>query len=359
MSTIDNIDTNIMLKIHNLQTIIEIYDGYDLDDRDNIHIKSFIELLNDLLSVYEFGSIDILKGYYQENSTDDTRRTYYIKYIKFVNTENILGILKRIYNYCKKIQKTYDINSEILTRSLSDFDNVAIDIDCTDKLSESCICGASGKIESKTSESICKCGKIEKLKGIVFEDEQFYYQEGQRTKHGKYDPTKHCKFWVDRIQARESAEIPESLIRAVKSKVRRDNIWLENLTCGIIRGYLKELKKTRYNDHVPLIRKTITGIEPPQLTDHELKLVYVYFGRVMQIFNKTKPDKTFNSPYHPFFVYKILEQILKKPENKQRKDEILACIHLQSRDTLINHDIIWAPICKEIPEFTYIPTLTR
>jgi hypothetical protein len=39
-----------------------------------------------------------------------------------------------------------------------------------------------------------------------------------------------------------------------------------------------------------------------------------------------------------------------------RKSQILACIHLQSRDTLINNDHIFKPICARIPEFKYIPT---
>ena len=82
----------------------------------------------------------------------------------------------------------------------------------------------------------------------------------------------------------------------------------------------------------------------------------MYFNLVMQIFNKTKADDISNSPYHPFFVYKIIEQILKKPEEYNRKRNILSCIHLQAPNTLINHDLIWAPICAQIPEFAYIPT---
>jgi hypothetical protein len=356
-STIDNINANIISKIDNLQKIITIYGQYNLDVSDNQKIEDFDKYINEILLSYEFGSLNILKNYCQSISDND-KHTYYNKYTQFINTENILGKLKRVYMYCRKLQKIYDIDNEMLFNAFYDYDYIAVEINPNTKTIDNCSCGNQSIVESKTSESICKCGKVEKLYGIVFEDEQFFYQEGQRTKHGKYDPTKHCKFWVDRIQAKENTEMPESLINGVKGKIKRDNIWLESLTCNAIREYLKELKKTRYNDHVPLIRKIITGIEPPQLTDYELKLIYVYFARVMQIFNKTKPDGTFNSPYHPFFVYKILEQILKKSDDKKRRDDILACIHLQSRETLINHDLIWEPICNQISEFTYIPTHT-
>lgn len=354
-STIDNTNTNILNKIHELQKIIDIYDKYDLDEKDNLHVKNLKDFIDDLLASYEFGSIDILKKYYQSSDTD--KHIQYKRYMKFINTENILGKLKKVYSSCKKLQKAYDIDSTDIYDAFNNYDYASVDIDTVDKVGNNCQCGNQMHVESKTSESVCnKCGSAEKLYGVVFEDEQFFYQEGQRTKHGKYDPTKHCKFWVDRIQAKESAEIPDKLINTIKRRIKRDNVWLERLNCSIIRGYLKEIKKTEYNDHIPLIRKIITGVEPPQLSDYELKLVYVYFNRVMQIYNRTKPDDKLNSPYHPFFVYKILEQILKKPDDKLRRDEILSSIHLQSRETLINHDLIWHSICNEISEFTYMPT---
>jgi hypothetical protein len=354
-STIDNTNTNILNKIHELQRIIDIYDRYNLDEKDNIAIMTLLENIDELLTSYEFGSIDILKGYYQASDAD--KQQHYKRYMKFITTENVVGKLKRIYTHCRKLQKSYEIDDEDLYDAFCKYDYASIDVDPVDKIGNSCACGHQMHVESKTSESICnKCGSTEKLYGVVFEDEQFFYQEGQRTKHGKYDPTKHCKFWVDRIQAKESAEIPEKIINTIKRRIKRDNVWLERLNCSIIRDYLKEIKETGYNDHIPLIRKIITGVEPPQLTDYELKLVYVYFNRVMQIYNKTKPDDKLNSPYHPFFVYKILEQILKKPDDRLRRDEILSSIHLQSRETLINHDLIWHSICAEIADFTYIPT---
>ena len=134
---------------------------------------------------------------------------------------------------------------------------------------------------------------------------------------------------------------------------------MEQLTCEMIRTYLKELHLTIYNDHVPLIRKEITKNEPAQLTDHELKLIYVYFGRVIQIFNKIKTTNKPNCPYHPYFIYKIIEQLLNKQEFQSRKKEILSNIHLQSRETLIDNDLLWSLIVVHIPEFTYCPTESR
>ena len=322
------------------------------------------------------------------NDNDDI----YDKYMLFVQNTNILNKIQRIYLFCKRkfdhYKKIYgnDTSSDSDTSSDADNDSdssetskgniITQNIDLKklntllkqfnrlpksnvqiNNLDKYCDCGAKFQIEAKNSEYLCtSCGNTEKLYGVVFEYEQFFYQEGQRTKHGNYDSTKHCKLWLDRIQAKETKEIPKSVIDTIIKCIVRDNIWLESLDCPTIRGYLKETKLTMYNNNVPLIRRLITNISPDELTDHEMKLIYMYFSRITTIYNKIKEDKNPNCPYHPFFIYKIIEQII---PNKKRRDSILSCIHLQSRGTLIKHDNIWKVICEHIKEFEYKPTTTK
>jgi hypothetical protein len=213
-------------------------------------------------------------------------------------------------------------------------------------------------IDSISSALICKkCGLTKELYGTVFEDEQFYYQEGQRTKHGTYDTAKHCKAWIDRIQAKENTEIPTDIVQDIKKYIILDKITNKhNITCSQIRKYLQLTNNSKYNEHVPLIRKLITGISPPQLTEYEIQLIYIYFDKVIHIFEEIKPISKTNCPYYPYFIYKIIEQIITKSSDRIRKLKILECIHLQSRETLICNDFIWHPICERITEFKYIPT---
>jgi len=355
-STIENTNGNILSRIKNLKNIINIYSRYKFDDIDDELLVQLTTELNDCQLTYELGSLNLLIDYYQAKHEDD-KKVIYLNYMKFITVENIIGKLKRIYSYCKRFYKIYNIDDPNLDTAFHQYDCMNINSEYIDTPNDMCVCGTRFVIEAKNAEFVChKCGQSKKLYGVVFEDEQFFYQEGQRTKHGKYDPTKHCKFWVDRIQAKENTEIPTRVLKKIKKCIKRDNIRLDRLTCPIIRSYLKELRLTTYNDHVPLIRKLITGKEPEQLSEYELKLVYNYFSRVIQIYNKTKPNNKPNCPYHPFFIYKILEQILKHPRQIQKRNDILSCIHLQSRETLIENDNIWKPICAEISEFIYIPT---
>lgn len=359
-STIDNINNNILAKTAALKNIIDVFDSYELESKDEKELKRASSELNTSISSYEFGSIDILTNYYRNRSDLTQRTAIYTQFTNFINNENIIGKIKHIYNVCRRVYRTYDIEDQILINNFRTYDYTPVTLNNVSIKKGTCPCGVPYTIESKNSEFICyECGNTEKLYGIVFEDEQFFYQEGQRTKHGKYDPIKHCRFWLERIQAKENYEVPKHVLRKIRSCIQRDSIFMENVTCPIIRGYLKECKLTEYNDHVPLIKKKVTGIQQVQLTDYEFRLVCVYFRQVIQIYNAIKPDDKPNCPYHPFFIYKIIEQKLKSNTQRLRKIAILDNIHLQSRETLIENDRIWERIIQYIPEFTYVPTQRR
>ena len=123
---------------------------------------------------------------------------------------------------------------------------------------------------------------------------------------------------------------------------------------------MRKTNNTKYNEHIPLIIRIITGIIPPQLTGEEYSLTLKYFNRVVNIFAQVKPKYKSNCPYHPYFFYKVLEQkcILQEDNKEQieKKRKILSCIHIQSDSTLKKRDIIWKIICEEIDEFKYEPT---
>jgi hypothetical protein len=214
------------------------------------------------------------------------------------------------------------------------------------------------------SEMVCTfCGLTETLHGTVLEDEQFYFQEGHRAKHGSYDPSKHCRFWIERIQGRETKDIPEEVLNDIKKCIKDNNIRnIEDITCDSIRNYLSYTNNTSYNKHIPLIRKIITGEPPAQLTDPELQIIQIYFDKVIRIYDDIKPITKTSVPYHPYLIYKILEHILHTKardegyKSRERIIKVMSCIHLQARDTLIENDKMWKKICDYIVDIKYRPT---
>jgi len=204
-STIENINNNIIKKIDIIKNIIDEFYDKKIDPSDiSILIDCKKEII-DLLDEYEIGSIEYINRHFNKD------KQAYRDYINYITIENIRGKIERIFNVCKRLHKKYkNINISDL---IDIYETIIVDIIPVEKNNNICICGSIYELESKTSEYLCKkCGYTEKIYGVVFEDEQFFFQEGQRTKHGKYDPTKHCKIWIDRIQAKETDIIPDNII---------------------------------------------------------------------------------------------------------------------------------------------------
>ena len=339
------------------------------------NIKNIIFSVMEIKREYELGTSNILSNYFDakckynniskcQSEINDSKGNidkYFNKYHNFITNENFISKINRLIldlvQYINLNKFDEDV-LKIIEHILYLFNNYTVYNIIKEVEYSICECANEMTIDSQLSVMVCKnCGMINEMTGTVFEDDQFYYQEGQRSKHGTYDPSKHCKFWVERIQARENTEIPESLIKVIKLYIKRDKIQNKNhITCALIRKYLRQSHNSKYNEHVPLIRKLITGIVPPQLTEYELQLINLYFDKVIFIFESIKPKNKTNCPYHPYFIYKIIEQIIKKDSDRIRKLQILSCIHLQSRETLICNDILWKEICQKIKEFSYIPT---
>lgn len=239
-----------------------------------------------------------------------------------------------------------------------------------------CSCGGKMDILPDTSELRCSlCGMIVTLEGTVFEDSQFYTQQGQCTKHKKYDAKRHCKKWLDQIQAKENKNFPPELIAALNERAKKYYTRggklrpMTRMRCSQIRDWLKDIGQTDYNPHAPLLRKIITSengnaVIPPQLSYDEEQRVLVKFARAMDMYDQLMEKKLTNvtnnrrpnKPYYPYVLFKILHMELKKGN---RLDGLIECIHLQSDSTLKNHDTIWKEICDNMgdeKDFAYKPT---
>jgi len=323
-STIESTNNNILTKIQALKKLIHLF------EQKNMQVTE--RLQNQMLTLeeeYELGSIIILSDYFlvvrqykinessDENDKkkfDDEKEKYFNNYQSFIRKENFTSRMDRVFKKIKKHIKTNGIDLSLNSKDVgptqmqfeSDifeltklYENSSVNKNIKEISYESCDkCRNKMTIIPNNSELICEnCGITKNLYGTVFEDDQFYYQEGQRTKHGNYDPTKHCRIWVERIQARETTDIPQRVIESIKKCINRDRIRdIKRINCSQIRKYLQQTHNSKYNEHIPLIRKLMTGVVPPQLSDHELQLINIYFDKVIRIFDEVKPTGKTNCP---------------------------------------------------------------
>lgn len=228
------------------------------------------------------------------------------------------------------------------------------------------VCANIMIIDSSKSELRCDtCGMIRELIGTVFDDTQFYSQEGQKAKSGTFNPNRHFQFWWSHILAKEPEEelgdkkdpnnmYGEKVLKQIRSIIVRDHKVLQLLTVNDIRLILREIEKTDLNKNVPLILKKITGIGPPYIPTHITIKVENLFTKAIEIGERIKHNKRINRNYYPYYIYRIIEAITADKDNEIRR--VLYYIYIQSKETVESDDIDWENICKELKEISYKPT---
>ena len=228
-------------------------------------------------------------------------------------------------------------------------------------------CHINMMIDANRSELHCQsCGHIRELVGTVFDDFQFYNQEGQKAKSGTFKPNRHFQLWWSHILAREPEEelgdkkdldnqYGEKLITDLRKLIENNTgIILRRLTVDNIRDMLMKIGKTQFNKNVPLILKKLTGIAPPHLPDTLAVRVENLFTKAIEISEEVRRKDRVNRNYYPYYIYKILEQIL--PEDDYESRRILFYIYIQSDTTVRSDDRDWEEICKKLVEISYVPT---
>ncbi|GFR88156.1 hypothetical protein ElyMa_002510500 [Elysia marginata] len=227
-------------------------------------------------------------------------------------------------------------------------------------------CRVEMVVNADTSELACpSCGQVRELIGTVFDDAQFYHQEGQKAKSGAFNPNRHFRFWMDRILAREPEEelgdkddpdntCGEKLLAQMRAIVRRDQKILRLLTVDDTRAMLKEAGRTDLNKNVPLLMRRLTGVGPPCLPEAICQRVEKLFSKAIDVGERVRPASRSNRNYYPYYIYKILDAILSEDDLDNRR--VLYYIYMQGQDTLDKNDREWEEICMEFPEIEWAAT---
>lgn len=259
----------------------------------------------------------------------------------------------------KKVKLNLDKESEDIFNRLKymiqQFNNIKLDFKPSEEMLDYCECGNVMQVMAGSSEMLCDhCGYLYELKGTVFSDEQFYSQEGTRYKHAGYEPSKHCRSWLERIQARETNTITEHQIHKIEMCIKRDGITnKKRITIEQLRSYLKDSGLTDLNEHVALLKRIITGIVPPQLSYSETQDITNSFSKAVKAYNIIRPSNKSNMLFYPFLLWKLIEQHVL---DYNKRKSLLSFIHLQGTQTLIQNDQIWSQICNVTTGFKYRPT---
>ena len=366
---------NTGLVYENLRSLCSIFDIQKINYKTKLtdkrlHINILTDEFEELVSKYNLSIVHVLSSYYTHQASNSREITS--EYYRIITSDNyssqieeflrkaddIRQILTRIYIEQTKPQGTKELTPkdkmyplfEKIIQQIKYTATIKIKHDIITEDYENCECGGRFGPSPVSNELTCEhCGQMRILQGTATEEVQAQVTKVGRSKSGTYDPDRHFKFWIERIQAKEDKVFPTEDIEKIKYVIDRDKPSIPSVT--EMRLILKECRLSKYNDHAPLLMKRFTRWIPPKFTHTQIKKFSAKFNRIMALLAKIRGTEN-NRPYYPHFIYKIIEDEIEyllecgNISAARELESVFRFIHLQSDDTIRKHDELYRQICE-------------
>lgn len=337
--SVESLHTSISRKLDKLRELVNEMAERQPTLADSVVLEDVKRRSADIENDYHINVIDVIVEYYKAQSPENDER--YLTILRGLNTDNkineCIGMCQDLMAFDKSVP------DHILSKHIVEIGYIDISVK-VDVINYEYCCAKKMNILAETSQLHCTvCDRLLEIKGMVFEDAQFFSQDGKKTKHGKYDPIKNFHNWMARILARVTLKLNKDEITSLGNCVRRDGFGepgnASKLTLRDLRGYLQELRLTAANNDASYLLALFSGVPPPQLTSTEYDEVTTEYKTIVGIYAEERVGP--NTPYCPYFIYKIIE---KKWSDDLEKSKILNYIHLKKPNTLMKWDNHWMRI---------------
>lgn len=193
------------------------------------------------------------------------------------------------------------------------------------------------------NETFLDCAECGYREYILIDSEKPSYKDPPREmSYYAYKKINHLNEWLAQFQAKETTEIPASVLDQIRTELRKERITdMSKLKISKLKEVLKKLKLSRCYDHVAHILNRLNGISAPVLSREVEEKLRFMFKEIQFSFVKHCPKKRSNFLSYSFVLYKFCELL--------ELDEYLPCFPLlKSREKLYMQDKIWELICKDL-----------
>jgi len=240
----------------NLQDIILVRKKIELDKKNqNDDTRNLVKEIKDIEdrveeNDYYLSTASILQKYYS---------------IEEDKEDNILTKKDLTIEYYKAICR--DIPTEIYKVDIK-----TNNFNCNTCKGINCI------FQYKDCYSCNKCGNV--LNDIIL-PETLSFKESQNYDYTVTIDYKRINYfieWLNQIQGREHANIPEKLISEINEELVKEKLFdTSRIKPPIIRRILKKIGESKYYEHIPVIISIIAGIPPldiPPIIEEKLKFMF-------------------------------------------------------------------------------------
>jgi len=255
------------------------------------------------------------------------------------NSENISA---EKYNQSKKTYQNYwrNVNNE-----MANIQNFIITSDVCE------ICN-NGEMIPQDEEGILICNNQECSKFITYiidSSKPTNKEPPNEVSYTAYIRLNHFKEILSQFQAKETTQIPEEVINAIKARIKKERIKdMSLINYDKMRDILRKLGFNKYFEHIQYIN-SLFGIKPPIMNEelHEtLCVLFIEIQKPWAVHCPANRTNFFNYTYTLYQLCVLLDQTQYLPYIPMMKD----------REKQLEQDMIWKKVCNDL-DWEYFPSV--
>ena len=191
------------------------------------------------------------------------------------------------------------------------------------------------------------CGKF--ITYIVDNNKPSNKDPPNEVSYTAYIRLNHFKEILSQFQAKETTQIPDEVIEAIRNRIKKERITdLSKLNYNKMREILRKLGLNKYFEHIQYIN-SMFGIKPPIMSEELHETLCVLFIEIQKPWATHCPaNRTnfFNYTYTLYQLCLLLDQT-----------QYLQFIPLlKDRDKQLEQDMIWKKVCEQL-DWCFFPTV--
>ena len=157
-----------------------------------------------------------------------------------------------------------------------------------------------------------------------------------------YKRINHFSEWIASMQAKESTEIPDSVLQIIMQRLKDERVDdVTQVTVQKIREILKNFKQRKYYEHTQLIHNKVTGAPPPRLSPEQEEKIKLLFMAASSAFSRVCPSDRRNFCSYSFVIQRLCKLL--------GYNEFVGVFPgLKGRTKIERQNAIWYRICKDL-----------
>ncbi len=287
------------------------------------YIFDYFESKKQISSGDQVQNIKVLNSFFKIKSTNDD-----------VNTDKYVQSKKMYQEYWRNVNNEFTNPQDYI---------MSCDV-CT-------LCG-KGEMVPQDEEGIMicnnqNCGQF--ITYIVDSSKPNNKDPPNEVSYTAYIRLNHFKEILSQFQAKETTQIPEEVIDAIKARIRKERITdMKQINYDKMREILRKLGLNKYFEHIQYIN-SIFGVKPPIMNEelHEtLCVLFIEIQKPWAVHCPANRTNFFNYTYTLYQLCKLLDQTQYLPYIPMMKD----------REKQLEQDMIWKKVCGEL-DWEFFPTV--